>query len=57
MSATDLYAECNKCDLEISKAMNLLQDFGVISDNCINATDIAQADIPAAVKFISEYPF
>lgn len=32
------YLHCNKQDE--TKCMNLLQQFGVISDNCVNASDV-----------------
>lgn len=36
-------------------AMNILQDAGVISDNCVWVKDIAEADAPAAIKFLQNY--
>jgi hypothetical protein len=32
--------------------MNLLQDQGVISDNCISLADVADADVPKAIAFL-----
>jgi len=35
------------------KAMNTLQNFGIVSDNCIGPEDVAEADCPRAIKFIN----
>ena len=34
-------------------AMNVLQDYGVVSDNCINPGDVSRQDCDGAIKFIS----
>jgi hypothetical protein len=39
-------------DWDAIPAMNLLQDQGVISDNCISLADVADADAPAAIAFL-----
>jgi hypothetical protein len=36
-------------------AMNLLQDQGVISDNCINASDVCDSDCDKAVDFLLKH--
>lgn len=36
------------------KAMNLLQNEGIISDNCINIKDIDETDIPKATEFLKQ---
>ena len=35
------------------KAMNTLQNFAVISDNCVGPEDVAEADCPRAIQFIT----
>ena len=32
-----------------TEAMNLLQDHGVVSDNCVTAADVAEADTEKAI--------
>lgn len=41
-------------ELQISEldAMNMLQGNGIISDLCENACDVANADVPAAIKYL-----
>lgn len=39
-----------------AKAMDALQDAGIISDNCVWARDVAEADCPAAVEFLKAAP-
>lgn len=39
--------------LDPVKAMNTLQNCGVISDNCVCPADVADSDCAAAVKFIT----
>lgn len=36
--------------------MNLLQDQGIISDNCIRAEDVADSDCPNAIAFLQSTP-
>jgi hypothetical protein len=36
------------------EAVNTLQDCGVISDNCIRAADVAEADCLAAITFLEK---
>ena len=46
-------------DLKLSEidAMNMLQNHGIISDNCIMLSDIANDDIERAAEFLSlEFP-
>lgn len=35
-------------------ALNRLQEAGVISDHCVTAADIADADMPKALKWLVE---
>lgn len=39
-------------DLKEPDAMRMLQDGGVISDNCVELKDIAIADIPKAMAYL-----
>jgi hypothetical protein len=34
-------------------AMNVLQDYGVVSDNCVTPGDVAKSDCEGAIKFIT----
>lgn len=37
------------------RALNLLQDAGIISDNCILAADVANVNFPAAKEFLEDF--
>lgn len=37
------------------KVMNLLQENGVVSDNAIELSEVAEADFPAAKDFLKKY--
>lgn len=39
-----------------TKAMNLLQEHGVVSDNCVTVADVAVKDHAAAIQFLGDYP-
>ena len=49
--------ECAAMDMTAVQAMNLLQNNGVVSDNCITHEDIADVDCPKAIEFLQGYPF
>lgn len=50
MNALELYILQHKwSELE---ALNLLQDYGVISDNCVWARDVAEADWKSAMDVL-----
>ena len=51
MNALQLYIR--KMNLNECQVMNLLQDHGIISDNCVNAADVASEDCGRAVEFAS----
>jgi hypothetical protein len=36
------------------EAMNLLQSHGIISDNCVHASDVAEPDATRAVTFLEQ---
>ena len=38
--------------MEPTEAMNLLQEHGVIADECVLAKDVAKADCQRAVQFL-----
>lgn len=56
MNQPDPMLELELClwqlDLEKPQALEMLQDAGVISDNCITIRDIAHADIPKAMAYL-----
>lgn len=39
--------------LSEAEGMNLLQDNGVVSDNCVWAGSVAYKDLPRAIEFIN----
>jgi len=39
-------------EVSINKALNALQEEGIISDNCITLADVAESDCAAAVAFL-----
>lgn len=39
-------------NLNEREAMNALQECGIVSDNCVTAADVADADFPAAREFL-----
>jgi hypothetical protein len=40
--------------LDETKAMNVLQDRGIISDNCIDVKDVAEADCERAIAVLEK---
>lgn len=34
------------------RAMNLLQDHGIISDLCVSTSSVARQDVPRAIEFL-----
>lgn len=38
------------------EAMDSLQKNGIVSDNCVSAADVADADIDRAIEFLKSYP-
>ena len=39
-------------DIDPTDAMNRLQEAGIVSDNCVTAADVAEADCERAVEFL-----
>ncbi len=52
MTTTDIIAQFERLGLDESKGMCLLADSNQISDNCVRAWDIAQADVNNAVQWL-----
>lgn len=46
---TETISELSMSELD---AMNMLQGNGIISDVCVNAADVAIADVPNAIKYL-----
>lgn len=44
-------------DLNEVRTLNLLQEYGIISDNCVRASDIADINFPAVEQFLLEKIF
>ena len=42
---------CKTFHLDPVKAMNLLQDYGLVSDNCVTVEDVAEVDCDLASRF------
>lgn len=42
-------------NLSEKEGMDLLQYHGIVSDNCVWAGNVANADLPRAIEFITEY--
>lgn len=42
--------------IDACAAMNLLQDRGIVSDNAIEAGDVAREDCAAAIEFLKANP-
>ena len=49
-----LLATIHECGLTERMAMNLLQDARIISDNCVNAEDVAEPDATKAKEWLME---
>ena len=43
-----------KNGLDEIKTLNLLQNNGIISDNCVTAADVADVNFPAVEEFLSD---
>lgn len=41
--------------MNASKAMDILQSRGIVSDLCVKPEDVARADEAGAIKFLSRY--
>ena len=54
LTSVDLVRCFYDCGLSEVEGMNLLQDQGVISDNCVWAGNVATADIERAIDFIKK---
>jgi hypothetical protein len=52
MNALETFLDASFLD-EV-EAMNRLQEHGIISDNCILAADVADADCEAAITFLGK---
>lgn len=52
MTSDDLIRAFHAAGLSEVDGMNALQNVGVISDNCVWAIDVAEADIPKAIEWI-----
>jgi len=53
MNLSELQALLVDLNVTESHAMNMLQDGGIISDNCVHLSDIVAADIEMAYTFIA----
>lgn len=49
MNSLQLYCEVFRIDP--IKAMNLLQEWGAVSDNCVTVEDVAACDQDLAIRF------
>ena len=54
MTLADILREFKRLGLLDSEGMMLLADSNTISDECVRVRDIAEEDIPAAVKWLKE---
>jgi hypothetical protein len=52
---TELRMSAAECNLTEEVAMNMLQDGGIISDNCVNFHSVALADAPEAIEFLNQF--
>lgn len=46
----------NTRSMEDDDAMNILQDAGAVSDNCVKVDDVAPADHARAIALLEKYP-
>ncbi len=41
-----------ECDVEELEAMNLLQEYGIVSDDAVGIDDCADSDLEYALKYV-----
>lgn len=54
MPLTNLEVFCRDMKISESDAMHLLQDFAIISDNCIKLADVGGQDQWRAINFLGK---
>ena len=52
MELHDVIAELHKLKLNMTNALNALQLHGIISDNCIAASDVPRDEWPACIAWL-----
>lgn len=55
MTTSDLIKAFHDSGRSEFEGMNLLQGEGIISDLCVWAADVAEADIPKAIAYIQQH--